>query len=41
LNAGLALVFAEDAADWKKDIPVPDAWNQLCIDYDNADPSDL
>jgi iron transport multicopper oxidase len=41
LNAGLALVFAEDAADWQKDIPVPDAWKQLCVDYDNAAPSDL
>ncbi|KAJ7584057.1 laccase [Mycena floridula] len=41
LDAGLAVVFAEDSADWATANPVPDAWNDLCPIYNALDPSDL
>ncbi|KAJ3862206.1 laccase 1 [Lentinula novae-zelandiae] len=34
LEAGFAIVFAEDAPDVAAVNPVPDAWNQLCPTYD-------
>ncbi|KAJ3794319.1 laccase 1 [Lentinula aff. detonsa] len=34
LEAGFAIVFAEDAPDVAAANPVPDAWNQLCPIYD-------
>ncbi|KAJ3982190.1 laccase [Lentinula detonsa] len=34
LEAGFAIVFAEDAPDVAAANPVPDAWNQLCPTYD-------
>ncbi|OCH84564.1 laccase 2 [Obba rivulosa] len=39
LNAGFAIVFAEDTADIASANPVPDSWSDLCPTYD-ALPSD-
>ncbi|KIK56879.1 hypothetical protein GYMLUDRAFT_173705 [Collybiopsis luxurians FD-317 M1] len=36
LEAGFAIVFAEDAPDVSVADPVPDAWNQLCPIYNNC-----
>lgn len=34
LDAGFAIVFAEDVADVKAANPVPKAWSDLCPIYD-------
>ncbi|KAH7868472.1 laccase 1 [Lentinula edodes] len=41
LEAGFAIVFAEDAPDVAAVNPVPDAWNQLCPTYDALTPAQL
>ncbi|KAJ4465397.1 laccase 1 [Lentinula edodes] len=41
LEAGFAIVFAEDAPDVAAANPVPDAWNQLCPTYDALTPAQL
>ncbi|KAJ7921991.1 laccase 1 [Mycena leptocephala] len=41
LEAGLAIVFAEDVPDWNTTIAHSPAWDQLCPTYDALDPSDL
>ncbi|KAJ3712726.1 laccase [Lentinula raphanica] len=41
LEAGFAIVFAEDAPDVATANPVPDAWNQLCPIYDALTPAQL
>lgn len=35
LEGGFAVVFAEDASDVQANVPLPDAWNQLCPTYDS------
>nr|AYR00606.1 laccase H [Lenzites betulinus] len=40
LDAGFAIVFAEDAADVASANPVPTAWSDLCPTYDALDASD-
>ncbi|KAJ3553552.1 hypothetical protein NM688_g3549 [Phlebia brevispora] len=40
LQAGLAVVMAEDIADIKSANPVPQAWNELCPKYNALDPGD-
>jgi iron transport multicopper oxidase len=40
LNTGLAIVFAEDAADWSADIKPTSAWDQLCPNYSAAASTD-
>nr|2XYB_A Chain A, LACCASE [Trametes cinnabarina] len=41
LDAGFAVVMAEDTPDTKAANPVPQAWSDLCPIYDALDPSDL
>ncbi|KAE9383010.1 Cupredoxin, partial [Gymnopus androsaceus JB14] len=41
LQAGLAIVFAEDTPDTAAANPTPDAWNQLCPIYDSLTPDQL
>ncbi|KIK58304.1 hypothetical protein GYMLUDRAFT_45516 [Collybiopsis luxurians FD-317 M1] len=41
LDLGLAIVFAEDTRDTKKDDPVPADWKELCPIYDSLSPSQL
>nr|Q12717.1 RecName: Full=Laccase-5; AltName: Full=Benzenediol:oxygen oxidoreductase 5; AltName: Full=Diphenol oxidase 5; AltName: Full=Laccase IV; AltName: Full=Urishiol oxidase 5; Flags: Precursor [Trametes versicolor]AAC49829.1 laccase IV [Trametes versicolor] len=41
LDAGFAIVFAEDTADTASANPVPTAWSDLCPTYDALDSSDL
>ncbi|KIK56882.1 hypothetical protein GYMLUDRAFT_46777 [Collybiopsis luxurians FD-317 M1] len=41
LEAGFAIVFAEDAPDVAATNPVPDAWNQLCPIYNNLTSAQL
>ncbi|KAH8104302.1 laccase [Phellopilus nigrolimitatus] len=38
LNAGLAIVFAEDVGNVKSANPVSSTWSALCPDYSSADP---
>ena len=40
LDAGFAVVMAEDVPDVTAANPVPDAWNQLCPTYDALSPDD-
>ncbi|CAK5274943.1 unnamed protein product [Mycena citricolor] len=40
LEAGFAVVMAEDVADWKSELIPPSAWNQLCPIY-NALPASI
>nr|QBH72619.1 laccase [Trametes versicolor] len=40
LEAGFAVVFAEDIPDVASANPVPQAWSDLCPTYDARDPSD-
>ncbi|KAL4252548.1 Laccase [Abortiporus biennis] len=40
LDAGFAVVLAEDVADVASANPTPDAWNNLCTIYDALDASD-
>ncbi|KAI0637269.1 phenoloxidase [Trametes polyzona] len=40
LEAGFAVVMAEDTPDTKAANPVPQAWSDLCPIYDALDPSD-
>ncbi|OCH92436.1 laccase 1 [Obba rivulosa] len=40
LQAGFAIVFAEDTPDIASANPVPQAWSDLCPTYDALDPSD-
>ncbi|KAE9398107.1 laccase 2 VT [Gymnopus androsaceus JB14] len=41
LEAGFAIVFAEDAPDTAAANPTPDDWNQLCPIYDSLTPEQL
>jgi iron transport multicopper oxidase len=41
LEAGFAIVFAEDTADVTADNPVPEAWSSLCPIYDGLTPDQL
>ncbi|KIK67868.1 hypothetical protein GYMLUDRAFT_155173 [Collybiopsis luxurians FD-317 M1] len=41
LEAGLAIVFAEDVGDWNNTITPSDAWNQLCPIYDSLSDDQL
>ncbi|KAE9398106.1 laccase lcc6 [Gymnopus androsaceus JB14] len=41
LEAGFAIVFAEDAPDTAAANPTPDDWNQLCPIYDSLTPDQL
>ncbi|KAF5356721.1 hypothetical protein D9757_012523 [Collybiopsis confluens] len=41
LEAGFAIVFAEDAPDVASADPVPDAWSQLCPIYNNLTTAQL
>ena len=40
LDAGFAVVMAEDVADTSLANPVPEAWSQLCPTYDALAPGD-
>ena len=40
LDAGFAVVFAEDIPDTKVANPVPKAWSQLCPTYNALAPED-
>ncbi|OSD02778.1 multicopper oxidase [Trametes coccinea BRFM310] len=40
LEAGFAVIMAEDTPDTKTDNPVPQSWSDLCPIYDALDPSD-
>ncbi|KAJ7785147.1 laccase lcc5 [Mycena maculata] len=41
LQAGFAIVFAEDSADWSTEIAHSTAWDDLCPIYDALGPGDL
>ncbi|KAF8895919.1 laccase lcc5 [Mucidula mucida] len=41
LEAGFAVVFAEDTAEWNSSIVPSEAWSQLCPIYDALSDSDL
>ncbi|KAL0946355.1 hypothetical protein HGRIS_012588 [Hohenbuehelia grisea] len=41
LEAGLAVIFAEDIPETSAANPVPQSWNDLCTDYGNLQPSDI
>ena len=40
LNAGFAVVLAEDVPDIARANPVPQAWKNLCPTYDALSPND-